>query len=216
MGYRKSAVPAPITSWNQVFQADARVAWINDDRLMLGAALNMLGLDPNTSNAADLDKAAAYLVANGRNVTVIADDVGQDLLVEGEVDIAIEYSGDIFQIIDQCRCDDYAYVIPDEGSYSDLTSMAIPSNAPNPALAETFMDYILDPQVGADIANYTVYRSPNRLSIEQGLIYEQYLTNTAIYPPCEVIAKTYSLISDDTLEALFNDAWTKTLQALGK
>lgn len=216
VGYRKSAVPEPITSWNQVFQSDARVAWINDDRLMLGAALNMLGLDPNTSNPADLDKASAYLVANSGNVTVIADDVGQDLLAEGQVDIAIEYSGDIFQIIDQCRCDDYAYVIPDEGSYSDLTSMAIPVNAPNPALAETFIDYILDPQVGADIANYTVYGSPNRVAIERGLIYEEYLTNTAIYPPREVIEKTYSLISDDNLEALFNDAWTKTLQTIGK
>lgn len=216
IGYRKSAVQKPITSWNDLFQSSARVAWINDNRLMLGAALNMLGLDPNSKNPADLDRASAYLVANGRNVVAIADDVGQDLLVDGQADIVIEYSGDIFQVIDQCRCDDYVYVIPDEGAYSDLTSMAVPANAPNPALAETFIDYILDPQVGADIANYTVYGSPNRLAVEQGLIYEQYLTNPAIYPPHEVLAKMYALVSDDQIETLYADAWDTTRASLGK
>jgi spermidine/putrescine transport system substrate-binding protein len=216
IGYRKSAVQQPITSWNDLFQAKVRVAWINDNRLMLGAALNMLGLDPNTTNQPDLDKASAYLIGLSANVVAIADDTGQDLLVEGQADIVIEYSGDIFQVIDQCRCDDYAYVIPQEGAYSDLTSMAIPYNAPNAALAETFIDYILDPQVGADIANYTVYGSPNRVAVEQGLIYEQYLTNPSIYPPREVLSKMYALVSSDEIETLFADTWDKTRAALGK
>jgi len=216
IGYRKAALPKPITSWNDMFQANSRVAWINNGRLMLGAALNMLGLDPNTTNAADLDRASAYLIANSRNVTEIADDTGQDLLMAGKADIVVEYSGDIFQIIDQCRCDDFAYVIPQEGAYSDLTSMAIPANAPNIALAETFIDYILDPQVGADIANTTAYGSPNRLAVEQGLIYAQYLNDPSIYPPHDVLAKMYSLISDDTIEAVFNAAWSKTLKAIGR
>src|SRR5690606_21987876 len=128
-------------------------------------ALKLTGADPNSTNPEEIQAAKDYLVENSANVVVIADDDGQTLLERGEVDIAIEYSGDIYQLILQCECDKYAYYIPDEGSVGDLAVMFVPTDAPNVRLAEAFMDYILDPKVNADIVEFTTYATPNQAAI---------------------------------------------------
>ena len=40
------------------------------------------------------------------------------------------------------------------------TSMEIPVGAPNPAAAEAWMNYVYDPKVQADIAEYVNYVTP--------------------------------------------------------
>ena len=40
------------------------------------------------------------------------------------------------------------------------TSMEIPAGAPNPAAAEAWMNYVYDPKVQADIAEYVNYVTP--------------------------------------------------------
>jgi spermidine/putrescine transport system substrate-binding protein len=217
IGYNQTRLGREISSWDAMFNAtDARVAWIDYDRLMLGIALNMLGLNPSSSNPGDLAQARDYLVAHSANLTVIADDTGQDLLFEGQVDMVVEYSGDVFQIIDQCRCDDFVYAVPSEGTITDMTSLVIPNGAANPQLAHIFIDYLLDKQVSADIANFTVYGTPNRLAVEEGLIYQEYLNDPAIYPPSDILERLFVLVADSSIEALYADTWAEVRAAVGK
>ncbi len=216
IGYNRDRVGQTITSWQQVFESSARVAWIDYDRLMLGVALNLLGLNPSSSNPADLAQARDYLVANSQNVTVIADDTGQDLLAAGEVDIVIEYSGDVFQTINQFPDQNIVYAIPDEGTVTDITSLVIPVGAKNKPLAEVFIDYLLDKQVSADIANYTVYGTPNQRTVDEGLIYEDYLNDPAIYPPDAILSKLFVLESDAAIETLFSTTWQEVRALTGK
>jgi spermidine/putrescine transport system substrate-binding protein len=221
IGYHRGRVEAalgrPVTSWRDLFEAppSVRVAWIDAERLMLGIALNMLGLDQSSSNPADVEAAADYLVSHAQNLAIIAQDDGQDRLAAGEVDMVIEYSGDVFQIISQFG-DEYAYVVPVEGTVTDMTSLAIPVGAQNPALAEVFIDFLLDPQVSADIANFTVYGTPNRIAVEEGLIYEQYLDDPAIYPPTNVMDKLFLLVSSDEIDTLFTQVWEQVHQRTGQ
>lgn len=182
VGYNTEEVDTPITSWSQVFEYNGSVAWLEDHRAMISVGLILLGYDPNTTDSDEIAEARDFLIDNSSNVVAIAADDGQVLLEQGNVDITVEYSGDIFQIIDNCECEDFAYAIPDEGAVVWVDNLAIPKDAPNPELAHVFIDYILDPQVGADIANFTAYGSPNQVSIDAGLIDEEYLSNPAIYP----------------------------------
>ncbi len=207
IGYNKTNVGAEVKGWSDLVAYGGPVAWLEDVRGMMGTALVMLGLDPNTRNPDEIAQARDYLVENGNNVVYIAQDDGQEVLARGEADMVIEYSGDIFQIMDECGCDDYAYVIPEEGAYFWVDNVTIPVGAQNKALAEVFIDYLLDPQVGADISNYTAYGSPNQASIDGGLIDEALLDDPAIYPPAEVEARLYSIVNDPELEQLYNDAW---------
>ena len=208
IGYNQTAVGEEITTWEQVFNYPNRtVAWLEDRRAMLGVAMLMLGHDPNTTEAAEIDEAMQFLIDNGSNVLYIAGDDGQELLARGEADIVVEYSGDIFQIIDECGCEDYVYVIPEEGANIWVDTMVIPVGGQNPDLAHVFIDYILDPQVGADISNYTAYASPNQASIDAGLIDEALLTDPAIYPDEELRENLFWTYPNVEFEQLYNDAW---------
>ena len=216
IGYNVEAVSMEITSWNDMFQYDGPVSWLDDNRVTIGVALLLLGYDPNTGDADEIAEARDYLVENGSNVTYINQDDGQEVLVRGEADMVVEYSGDIFQIMDECECEDYAYVIPDEGTNVWVDNLAIPVDAPNKALAEVFIDYILDAQVGADISNYTAYASPNQAAIDGEYIDAELLGDTGIYPTEEAMANMFFVETDPEKEQLYNDAWDEMRIFLGQ
>lgn len=207
IGINTARVTEEITSWRQLFEYDGRIAWVDDVRVMMSIALLLLGHDPNSVVPEEVEAAQDFLIANGRNVVAIAADDGDTLLAQGEVDMAIEYNGDIYQVITDCACDTFIYVIPDEGTLLDISSMVILRDAPNPALAEVFMDYILHPQVSADLTNETFYSTPNQAAIDLGLVNEELLANPAINPPPYLRANFFTTKEIGDAEELYNDAW---------
>src|SRR5262249_42290433 len=81
IGYDHNKVGQDVTSWYQMFNYSGHVAWLEDGRSMLGIALKLLGFDPNSSKPDEVNAAAKLLEDNGKNVTVIAADDGQERLV---------------------------------------------------------------------------------------------------------------------------------------
>jgi spermidine/putrescine transport system substrate-binding protein len=224
IGYNREAVGGEITTWDDVWNYQGNVAWLEDPRAMMGIALDLLGLDPNSTNADEIGQARDYLIDRGSNVRSIAVDDGQEKLLSGEADIVVEYSGDIFQIISDCDANPdqncagkFAFVLPTEGSVLWVDNLAIPKDAPNPDLAMAFIDYILDPQVGADISNFTAYATPNQKSIDDKLIDEAMLTDPIIYPTEEVSQNLFTVVDvGDEAARLYNDAWTELKVLLGQ
>jgi spermidine/putrescine transport system substrate-binding protein len=196
-----------ITSWNDVFEYDGPVAWLADIRTMFPIALQMLGYDPNSVDPNEIAAARDYLLERADNVVSFAEDDGQVMLERGEVDIAIEYSGDVFQLRIDCECDTFSYAIPQEGSIADIANMLVPSGAPHPELAEAFMDYILDPAVNAMIVNFTAYATPNQAAIDSGFIPEEFLTNPAITPDEAAMENLWFLEDIGDAEVYYSDAW---------
>ncbi len=216
IGYNTEKVEGGVTTWDDVFAYDGPVSWLEDIRSMMGVALVKLGYDPNTSDPEQVQEAKDYLLERGGNVTYINQDDGQEVLVRGEADVVVEYSGDILQIIDECDCDTYAYVIPADAASFWIDNLAIPTGAPNKALAETFIDYILDPQVGADISNYTAYGSPNRAAVDGDFIEADLLNDPGIYPSAETRARLFFVEQDPEREALYQDAWDELRIQIGQ
>lgn len=216
VGYNQEVVGEEITSWEQVWNYEGEVAWLEDVRAMMGIALNNLGYDPNTDNPDEIAEARDYLVQNGGNVVAIATDDGQAQLERGDVDIVIEYSGDIYQLIGSEGGEAFAFAIPEEGSQAWVDNMVIPAGAPNHALAEVWMDYILDPQVSAAIANYTAYATPNQAAIDQGLIDEEYLSSPIIYPDDETRERLFTITAVPEAEVEYNNAWDEIKVQLGQ
>lgn len=207
VGYNTERVDGPITSWEQVFEHDGPVAWIEDQRSMMAVALILLGYEASTTDPDEIAEARDFLLERSSNVVVFADDDGQTLLERGEVDIALEYNGDMYQLIVDCECDTYSYAIPEEGSIADIAGMVVPTDAPNPQLAQVFMDYILDPVVNAAIVNYTLYATPNQAAIDSGLIDADFLANPAITPDEAAMENLVFLEDVSEAEQFYNDAW---------
>jgi spermidine/putrescine transport system substrate-binding protein len=224
VGYNREAVGKDITSWNDVWEYDGNVAWLEDARALMGIALHLLGFDANSTNPDEIAQARDFLVDHGGNVRSIAVDDGQEKLVSGEADIVIEYSGDIYQKIVECEenadlncAGKYAFVVPEEGAIKWVDNLAIPLDAPNPDLSMAFMDYILDPQVAADISNYTAYPTPVQVAIDNQLISEDLLNNPVIYPSPETAALLFDVVDvGDEAARLYSDAWTEMKTLLGQ
>ncbi|MCB9453957.1 MAG: spermidine/putrescine ABC transporter substrate-binding protein [Anaerolineaceae bacterium] len=215
IGYDVTRVGEAVTSWEQFFNYDGPVAWIDDSRIMLAIGLVMVGYDPNSTNEEEIVAAGEYLKEHSGNVVAIAGDDGQEMLARGEVDMVIEYNGDIFQLALDCECDDFAYVVPVEGTGFSSGFVGIPTGAQNHALAEVFIDYLLDPQVSADIANFTAYPTPNQTAIDEGLIDEALLNNPGVYPSEEARQHIFFVLPNIELEETYISIWDEVKIRLG-
>lgn len=224
IGYNKEVVGKEVSSWDDMWNFEGNVAWVDDPQGMLSIALNLLGKDPNSKVAEDIAAARDFLVERGGNVRALAADDGQEKLLSGEADMVVEYSGDVFQVIANCEANPeqgcagkFDFVLPVEGTIRWVDNLAIPKNAPHYELALAFMDYILDPQVAADISNYTAYATPNQKALDDELILPEYLNSEIIYPTEESAASLFAAL-DVGQEAtrLYNDAWTELRTLLGQ
>jgi spermidine/putrescine transport system substrate-binding protein len=206
LGYNIEAVGREIDSWDVMYSGEfaGRISWLSDSRGVLGITLRYLGYNPNTTNPDEIQEALDLLLATKADVVAFAPDTGQILLDQGEVDIAYEYSGDIFQIMEENE--NIRYVIPKEGTVLWTDNMCIPVGAPHPDLAHEFINFILDAQNGADLSNYTAYGTPNAASLP--LIDPELLAEPGIYPSDETKANMFFIESLGEADLLYEEAWT--------
>jgi len=132
IGYRKSAVEAAPTSWNEILTSDkyaGRIALMSEAQTVLQVALKAMGKSLNDWTDENIAAAEAMITAQKSNITAFAPDNGQDLLLAGEVDFAMEWNGDILQVMEED--DDIGFVVPDEGGLLWEDALCIPKGAPN-------------------------------------------------------------------------------------
>lgn len=210
LGYRKSA--ADPKSWADLFERDdyaGRMSLLNSvDTIQ--STLKYLGYSLNTHDPAQIAEAADALIAIKPKVKSFAPDTGQDLLIAGEVDVCLEYNGDILQVMEED--DDLSYVVPSEGGLLWEDTMCIPRGAPNPENAHTFINFILDGAVHAAIAEFVRYPCPNAAAMEY--LPASDLEDPAVYPPREVLERCeISVYKGEEIEGLYQDALTRVLAA---
>jgi spermidine/putrescine transport system substrate-binding protein len=207
IGYNLEVIGREIDSWTAMFMPKyaGRIAWMDDTRYTIGAVLLSLGYDPSTTDAEQINQARDFLIQQRDTIAAFAPDTGQALLNQGEVDLAFEWSGDILQVMKENP--DLRYVIPKEGSIIWTDNMAIPKQAAHQRLAEQFINFILEPQISAQISNFTQYGSPNQTARQRGLINAAELNNPAIYPPPEMFSSLKYLRDVGETSILYQAAW---------
>ena len=210
LGYRKSA--ANPTALADLFAKDdyaGRISLLNSID-SIRAALKYLGHSLNTREPAQLDEAVELLIANKPKIKAFAPDTGQDLLIAGEVDICLDYNGDVLQVMEED--DDLDYVVPAEGSLLWEDNLCIPRGGPNPENAHSFINFILDAEVHGAIATYVRYPCPNAAALE--FIPEEDRNNPALYPAREVLERCeVSIYKGTAVESLYSEALTRVLAA---
>jgi spermidine/putrescine transport system substrate-binding protein len=210
LGYRKSE--ASPTALADLFESDeyaGRIALLNTVDTIL-STLKYLGHSLNTKDPAALDQVVETLISNKLKVKSFAPDTGQDLLIAGEVDICLEYNGDVLQVMEED--DDLAYVVPEEGSQLWEDSMCIPKGGPNPENAHSFINFILDAEVHGAIATYVRYACPNAAALE--FIPEEDRNDPALYPSPEVLERCeVPVYKGEKVESLYAEALTRVLAA---
>ena len=208
IGYRKSKVADEMDSWKWLLEDPkyaGRVALLGDQEHSIGAALKYLGFSYNSTNITELNKAKDLLIAGKKIVKKYADDNGQDLLAQGEVDITMEYNGDIAQVMKDDA--DLSFALPKEGSNVWEDTIAIPTGAPHPENAHAFINFIFDGEVGKGITETIQYATPNAAA--KALMDDSYKNNPAIFPPADLLAKCeYSKYLGEEAVRVRDEIWT--------
>jgi spermidine/putrescine transport system substrate-binding protein len=210
IGFDKRKVGGAVTDWD-AFNLPAvagKSSYLDEARDAFAMALFALKKDPNTLDSGDLDAAEQYLIDLKKKIQKITSDY-QDPLKSGQLVMAQAYSGDVFTI--QADNKNIEYVIPTSGAFSWVDSMAIPKGAAHPKNAEAFMNYILEPKVGAALTNFVNYGSPNKAA--EPFINKDILSNPLIYPSQADLAKLPFQKDLGEDELAYSDRWDKVKTA---
>lgn len=189
IGYRKSKVDGIPDSWKWVFDSDryaGRIGLVSEAPAMFQLGFKYLGLPASTNDPAAVEQVEKMLTRQKPHVALFHDDNGQDRLLAGEIDLVVEYNGDIAQIMQEDP--DIGFVVPREGSVIGSDSLCIPKGARNPELAHQFIDFLLDAQVSADISRTIQFPSPNKAAI--ALMPPEFRDNPVIFPSPDRMAKS--------------------------
>jgi putrescine transport system substrate-binding protein len=208
-----------IDSWNAVFGAgelmkfkDCGVHMLDSADDILTTALHFLGLDPNSSAPADLEKAAALLTQVRPAVRKFHSSEYLNALASGEICLVVGWSGDIKQAqkraVEARNGVEIGYAVPKEGAQMFFDNLAIPAGAGNSEEAHAFIDYLLRPEVAAKNANFLSYANGNLAS--QPLIDPAILHDRTIYPDQATMARLYTITAHDARTTrLMNRLWTR-------
>ncbi|NDK37786.1 extracellular solute-binding protein [Pseudoxanthomonas gei] len=191
---------------------DCGVTFLDTPSELIPITLNYLGEDPNSTDPAVIQKAAALLKKIRPYISNFHSSQYIDALANGDICLVVGWSGDIIQARDRADEADngvhIAYSIPKEGAPQWFDMLAIPKDAKNLDSAYAFINYLLDPQVMANNSNFISY--PNAIPKSLPLIEKSITGDPTIYPPPEVAAKlfTFAIIPPE-VDKLYTRIWTE-------
>lgn len=190
IGYRKSAMKNGVApdSWKYVLDSDeyaGKIALLGESLDLFRLTFKYMGKSVNDFSPELVKQAEDMLTKQKKNIKRYHEDDGQEMLLKKEIDITIEYNGDIAQA--KVDDDDIDFVVPKEGSLLNSDCMCIPVGAPSPNNAHAFINFLLDAQKGADISKTILYPTPNGAA--KALMDDSYKNNPIIFPPKEAMDK---------------------------
>ncbi len=179
---------------------------------LIPAALNYIGEDPDAQDAETIEKAEPVLTAIAPYVQKFHSSEYINALANGDICVAVGWSGDILQARDRAAEADNGvnieYYAPKEGALMWFDNMAIPVDAPNPEGAHQFLNFIMDAQNMAAASNYVYYANGNEAS--QEFLVEDVIDDTAIYPDAETLENLYTTSPYDAkTQRTVTRMWTK-------
>jgi putrescine transport system substrate-binding protein len=210
---------APVDSWRMVFDpAVAKnfqkcgIAVLDSATEMFSMALSSLGRDPNSQKPEDLDAAGAAMMKMRPFLRYIDTQRMITDLANGDICVAVGYSGDILQARDRAAENntgqEIVYAIPKEGSIIWFDSYLIPKDAPHPKNAHIFINYMLQPEVIAAVTNTVNYANGNAAASQ--FVDQSVKDDPGVYPPPEVRAKlTPDLTDTEETTRLMTRMWTR-------
>lgn len=205
---KKQVSPAP-DSWAFLFDPvkaapfKGRMSLLNDPREVIGAALLHLGHPLNSTDPAHLAQAEALLLAQKPLIAKYDSESFEDSLAAAETVIAHGWSGEF--AVAQSENPDIAFILPKEGAVIFVDNLAIPASAKNKEAAYQFINYLLRPEVAAQIAHYSLYGTANKSALP--LIDDKVKNGPGFLRPDGVPLHEIEDLGEAT--ALYDQIWTR-------
>jgi putrescine transport system substrate-binding protein len=213
----KAAMPdAPVDSFAMFWDpkvaskfAKCGISVLDAPSEVVGTVLIYLGRDANSEKPEDLQAAEKVLMSVRPYIRTINSSAYIENLANGEICLALGWSGDVLQARDRAQEASkpftIKYNIPKEGAVMFFDNMAIPADATHVKNAHIFINYMLRPEVAAKNSNFLSYANSNAASWP--MIDAEVKNNPNIFPTAEISNK---LVPDLPESAEFTRALTRT------
>ncbi|MEQ1580597.1 MAG: polyamine ABC transporter substrate-binding protein [Steroidobacteraceae bacterium] len=224
IGYNEAKVKAimpdaPVDSWNLMFDPkvlskfkDCGVSILDAPAEVRSLVLAYLGKDPNSQDAADLALVEKKLLEIRPYIRKINSSQYIEDLANGEICIALGWSGDVLQARDRAAEAKQGtlvkFSIPKEGTIIWFDMLTIPSDAKHVDNAHQFINYMMDAQVAANNSNTVNYANGNAASFQ--FVKDEVKNDPSVYPTTEVKAKLFpELATNEEYTRLLTRTWTR-------
>ena len=178
--YNTTMVDGTPDSWDVMWDekyAD-NILTFNNPRDAFAIAQFLLGIDVNTTDKAEWDRAAEKLKEQNKVLQARVMDEVFNKMEGGNAALAPYYAGDFLTM--QENNPDLAFVYPKEGTNIFVDSVCVPANAANYDAAMMYINFLLEPEVALANAEYMCYASPNTAVINNPEY--EYYQNEILYP----------------------------------
>ncbi len=170
-------MPMPENAWELVFNPkyisklkSCGVSFLDSPSEILPPALQHIGKNPYSKNAADYQEAGRMLQAIRPYVTLFSSSGYINDMANGSICVALGWSGDINiagrRAVEAKNGNKIEALIPKGGATLFFDTMAIPADAAHPENAHLFINYIMRPEVHAGLSNKVFYANPNAASVK--------------------------------------------------
>ena len=210
---------APTNSWDLLFKPEnaeklkaCGISFLDSPTEMLPAALHYLGYPVNDQDKQHIAEAEALFMKIRPSVAYFHSSKYISDLANGNICVAVGYSGDVLQAKaraleagDKVKID---YSIPKEGAGSFYDMVAIPRDAANVENAYLFMNFLMRPDIIAEITNNVGYSNANAAATP--LVDEAIRNDPGSYPSQEVMATLYAIPDMPIgVQRVMTRGWTK-------
>ena len=204
--YDPAKVTCEITGYNSLWDpslADQLVV-MDDMRNVIGMTLKSMGYSLNTEDPEIIAQAGEKLLQLKPNIRALDGDTPHEKLISGECTIGYLTMAE--------NNPDLAFYLPEEGTNIYVDAMCIPKGAANKANAESFINFMCDPEVSAKASVFTQYINCNSAATEY--LPQEFLDNKAVNIPADTLGET-EFMQDISAEATeqMNEIWNAFKQA---
>jgi spermidine/putrescine transport system substrate-binding protein len=179
---------------------------IDSFREMMGSALKYRGHSVNSTDPKELQEIGKLLGDTKKRSRGFEGGVGgKNKVLARAVNAAVVYNGDA---VKGTKDDpETYYFVPREGGIIWVDNLAIPAKAPHRDAAEKFIDFILDPKIGAQLSDFNQYATPNKAAKEH--VNAEDAKNLAIYPAPEMMGKLEFVDDVGEQNRMYDEIWTQ-------
>ena len=206
IAFNRRKLKKPPTSWWDLWDPKYkdRISMLDNVRDCVAVAMQLLNIPQSSRDPEDFKKIRELLLKQKPLVKQYSSSSYLNSLVAGEIDLAMTWSGDLFQAARDNP--DLDYCIPKEGTYMWVDCLALMRGSRHREDALRLIDYLLEPQVAADNADFVRYASPNEKA--RPLIDPVLRKDPRVYPPKKLMdALRLHHVLDPEQSELWNETW---------
>lgn len=138
---------------------------VDDPQAITGVGLIGCDLDPTSTNLDDIAKAKDYIMKLNPYIKAFASSTDtRDSMAKGEVALSYMYSGEALQAMAQNP--DLVLVMDEEQCSLSMDTMVILKGSKHKEEAELFLNFILRPEISAELTNEYQFVCANKAAVE--------------------------------------------------